>query len=309
MVQTAGQEGSSAMSSFFYNIKQAFLQIFRNKGMSLASILAITAMMLILGLFFVIYVNVNLFTEIIKQDYDTVEIYLKDSTDEEQAQSIMDTLETVSGVTSVKYRTKDQALQILKKRWGESGYLLDSLGENPLPNSVVIKVTNLASANRVNAIAGKMDGVESTKYYKETVDKLTRVTRFMSMAAVVIMAFLIIVSVVVVSNTIKLTVFARAKEIQIMKYVGATNWFVRGPFLVEGMIIGIVSSLIAAGLTYVLYGKLVSLIGVQVMTILSSPLVPAGYLFTNLMIIFLAMGVGIDALTPAQQDYLQSWRV
>lgn len=283
------------MSSFFYNIKQAFLQIFRNKGMSLASILAITAMMLILGLFFVIYVNVNLFTEIIKQDYDTVEIYLKDSTDEEQVQSIMDTLETVSGVTSVKYRTKDQALQILKKRWGESGYLLDSLGENPLPNSVVIKVTNLASANRVNAIAGKMDGVESTKYYKETVDKLTRVTRFMSMAAVVIMAFLIIVSVVVVSNTIKLTVFARAKEIQIMKYVGATNWFVRGPFLVEGMIIGIVSSLIAAGLTYVLYGKLVSLIGVQVMTILSSPLVPAGYLFTNLMIIFLAMGVGIGS--------------
>ena len=283
------------MSSFFYNIKQAFLQIFRNKGMSLASILAITAMMLILGLFFVIYVNVNLFTEIIKQDYDTVEIYLKDSTDEEQAQSIMDTLETVSGVTSVKYRTKDQALQILKKRWGESGYLLDSLGENPLPNSVVIKVTNLASANRVNAIAGKMDGVESTKYYKETVDKLTRVTRFMSMAAVVIMAFLIIVSVVVVSNTIKLTVFARAKEIQIRKYVGATNWFVRGPFLVEGMIIGIVSSLIAAGLTYVLYGKLVSLIGVQVMTILSSPLVPAGYLFTNLMIIFLAMGVGIGS--------------
>ena len=283
------------MSSLFYNIKQAFLQIFRNKGMAIASIFAISAMMLILGMFFVIYVNVNLFAEMVKQDYDTVEIYLLDSTDEEQAKTIMEALQNVNGVTDVEYRTKDQALDILKERWGDSGYLLESLGENPLPNSILIKVTNLTAANKVNDLAMKIDGVESTKYYKETVDKLTRVTNFMQLAAIVIMAFLIIVSIVVVSNTIKLTVFARAKEISIMKYVGATNWFVRGPFLVEGIIIGVVSSLISAGITYVFYSRVVDLIGTQVMTILSSPLVPAGYLLTNLVIIFLAMGIGIGS--------------
>lgn len=80
-----------------------------------------------------------------------------------------------------------------------------------------------------------------------------------------------------------------------MKYVGATNWFVRGPFLVEGIIIGVVSSLISAGITYVFYSRVVDLIGTQVMTILSSPLVPAGYLLTNLVIIFLAMGIGIGS--------------
>lgn len=283
------------MIRLFYNIKQAILQIGRNKGMALASIFAITAMMLILGMFFVIVVNVNLFTEMVKQDYDTVEVYLMDSTDAKQAQTIMDTLENINGVNKVQYRTKDQALEILKERWGESGYLLDSLGDNPLPNSVLVKVDNLSAANRVNSAAGKIAGVESTKYYKETVDKLTRVTNFMAIAAMVIMLFLIIVSIVVVANTIRLTVFARAREISIMKYVGATNWFVRGPFLVEGIIIGAVSSLIAAGVTYLFYGRIVDAIGVKVMTILSSPLVPAGYLASNLVIIFLALGVGIGS--------------
>ena len=283
------------MIRLFYNIKQAILQIGRNKGMALASIFAITAMMLILGMFFVIVVNVNLFTEMVKQDYDTVEVYLMDSTDTKQAQTIMDTLENINGVNKVQYRTKAQALEILKERWGESGYLLDSLGDNPLPNSVLVKVDNLSAANRVNSAAGKIAGVESTKYYKETVDKLTRVTNFMAIAAMVIMLFLIIVSIVVVANTIRLTVFARAREISIMKNVGATNWFVRGPFLVEGIIIGAVSSLIAAGVTYLFYGRIVDAIGVKVMTILSSPLVPAGYLASNLVIIFLALGVGIGS--------------
>ena len=283
------------MIRLFYNIKQAILQIGRNKGMALASIFAITAMMLILGMFFVIGVNVNLFTEMVKQDYDTVEVYLMDSTDTKQAQTIMDTLENINGVNKVQYRTREQALKILKERWGESGYLLDSLGDNPLPNSILVKVDNLSAANRVNSAAGKIAGVESTKYYKETVDKLTKVTNFMAIAAMVIMLFLIIVSIVVVANTIRLTVFARAREISIMKYVGATNWFVRGPFLVEGIIIGAVSSLIAAGVTYLFYGRIVDAIGVKVMTILSSPLVPAGYLASNLVIIFLALGVGIGS--------------
>ena len=104
------------MIRLFYNIKQAILQIGRNKGMALASIFAITAMMLILGMFFVIVVNVNLFTEMVKQDYDTVEVYLMDSTDTKQAQTIMDTLENINGVNKVQYRTKAQALEILKER-------------------------------------------------------------------------------------------------------------------------------------------------------------------------------------------------
>lgn len=283
------------MNRIGYNLKQAFTQIWRNKGMSVASVFAITAMMLILGLFFVITVNINLFTEMVKADYDKVEVFLQDETDEEEAQEIMDSLETCKGVSEVEFRTKESALNIMKKRWGENSYLLDSLGENPLPNSVVVTVESLEDAGKVTEYAGTLDGVEDIKFYQETVEKLTSVTNFLQIAALVIMAFLIVVSVVVVSNTIKLTVFARSREISIMKYVGATNWFIRGPFLVEGIVIGIFSSLVSAGITFALYSKAVDLLGTQVMTILSSPLVPAGYLAVNLICIFLAMGVSIGA--------------
>ena len=283
------------MSRILYNIRQAILQIFRNRGMSLTSLFAIMAMLLILGLFFVISVNVNLFTEAVKEDYDTVEVYLEDEVDTETAQEIMKQLEQVNGVADVQYRSKAQAMRIMKKRWGDSGYLLDSLGANPLPNSILVTVSDLGAADHVNETADKIPGVEGTRYFKETVDKLTKITRYMQIAALVIMLFLVIVSIVVVSNTIKLTVFARAKEISIMKYVGATNWFIRGPFLVEGIIIGIVSSLAAAGITYFIYDKIVDEVGMKVMTILSTPLVPSGYLLYNLIIIFLAMGVSIGA--------------
>lgn len=283
------------MNKIGYNIKQAFTQIGRNKGMSIASVFAITAMMLILGLFFVITVNINLFTEMVKSDYDQVEIFLLDSTDPEEAQSIMNEISGQKGVEDVEYRTKEDALKIMKSRWGESSYLLDSLGENPLPNSVLVTVDSLKSAGSITDYAADIQGVEDVKYYQETVEKLTKVTDFLQIAALVIMAFLIVVSVVVVSNTIKLTVFARAKEISIMKYIGATNWFIRGPFLAEGIIIGIFSSLVSAAITFGIYSRVVDVIGVQVMTILSSPLVPAGYLAVNLICIFLAMGVSIGA--------------
>lgn len=283
------------MNSLIYNVKQVVQQIGRNKGMSFASVLAITAMMLILGLFFVISVNINLFSEMIQKDYDYVEVYLKDDIDAKQADKIKSKLENISGVKNVEYRSKKEALKIMKQRWGESGYLLDSLGDNPLPDSLVINSEDNETANNINNMAKGIDGVEDVKYYKETVDKLTKASNFLQYSAIVIMIFLIVVSVIVVSNTIKLTVLNRSKEISIMKYVGATNWFVRGPFLIEGIFLGIISSMIAAALTWFIYIQIEKLIGEDIMIILSSPLVPADYLAINLLVIFLAIGVSVGA--------------
>ena len=283
------------MNRLSYNIKQALQQILRNKGMSVASVFAITAMMMILGLFFVMTVNVNLFTEMVKADYDQVEVFLEDSVDEAEAQSIMDQIGGHDSVENVEYRSKEDALNIMKKRWGENSYLLDTLGENPLPNSLLITVASLESANEVTDYINEFEGIEDVKYYKETVEKLTTITDFLQIACLIIMSFLVVVSVVVVANTIKLTVMARSKEIEIMKYIGATNWFIRGPFFAEGVILGIFSSLVSAAVTFALYSKIVNEIGTQVMTILSSPLVPAAYMAGNLICIFLAMGVSVGA--------------
>ncbi|MBQ3281295.1 MAG: permease-like cell division protein FtsX [Eubacterium sp.] len=283
------------MSRIFYNIKQALIQIVRYRTTTLASLFAITAMMLILGLFFTLAVNLNLFTEMIKRDYDTVEVFLKDDVSEEDAKAIMNEVTGINGVSEVEYRSKAEALKIMKDRWGSSGYLLDSLGGNPLPNSILVTVTSLDAADAVNSQVNTIQGVESTKYYKETVDKLTKVTNFLQYGSLAIMIFLVLISIIVVSNMIKLTVFARAREISIMKYIGATNWFIRGPFLVEGIIIGMLSALAASGIVYIVYSNAVDIIGMKVMTILSSPLVPAEYLMQNLLIIFIALGVGIGS--------------
>ena len=276
------------MNSFIYTVKQGFTQIFRNRGMSLASIFSILAMLFILGIFFAILVNLNLFTEVVK-------IFMEETSSQEQIDGAMSKLENFEGVDSVAYRTKEEALDIMKERWGESGYLLDSLGENPLPASILISVNSIEDATAVSEYAGTLEGVEDIQYYQETVDKLTSVTNGLQIGALIVMAFLIVVCVVVVSNTIKLTVFARAREIRIMKYVGATNWFIRGPFMAEGIIIGIIAALAAAGLMTLLYSNVVNIIGTQVIAIVSSPLISVGYLAGNMLVIFLALGVSIGA--------------
>lgn len=278
-----------------YNIRQALQQIWRNKGMSTASVFAITAMLLILGLFFVITVNINLFTEMLKNNYNEVEVFLNDDVKKSDAENIMKKIDAEPGVKSSAYRSKTEAMKIMKARWGENSYLLDSLGDNPLPSSIVVTVDSMSTADNVIKMVKGTDGVEEVKYYQETVKKLTKITNFLKLAAMIIMVFLIIVSIVVVSNTIKLTVFARAKEIEIMKYIGATNWFIRGPFLIEGILIGVISSAVSAVATFFIYREIISLVGKQFMTIMSSPLVPAGYLSVNLILIFLAIGVSIGA--------------
>ena len=283
------------MSSLLYNIKQGFLQIFRNRGMSLASIFSILAMLLILGLFFVITVNINLFTEVVKQDYDQVEVFLLDDTSKADAEKLMEQISAQPGVTEVQYRGKVEALEIMKERWGESGYLLDSLGSNPLPASILISVDSLENAGSIATYAGTLNGIDDVQYYRETVEKLTKITNFLQIGALIIMGFLVVVSVVVVSNTVKLTVFARAKEIAIMKYVGATNWFIRGPFLAEGIIIGVLAALLSTACIALIYDRMIDAVGTQILAIVSCPLIAVSYMTKNLIVIFLALGTSIGA--------------
>ncbi len=281
------------MSRVGYNLKQSFSQMNRNKGMYFTSTMAITAMMLILGLFFVAFVNINLFAASIEKDYNVIQVYLAADNTEEVTQAAGASLEAMDGVDHITYVTKDEALTTLKSRWGENGYLLENLPKNPLPDSYNVYVENKDAANRVAADAAKITGVDDVVYYQDTIEKLAQVSRFTEMGSVITMGFLIIVSIIIVANTIKLTVFNREKEISIMKYLGATDWFVRAPFIWGGIIVGVVSAMIATGLTHIIYRKVVAMIGPDIQRILSVTVVPAEYLTTNLLIIFLCLGVSI----------------
>jgi len=268
----------------------------RNKGMYFTTILAITAMMLILGLFYVAFVNVNLFASSIEKDYDVIQIYLKDGISEEDREAVGKTLESTPGVESVTFVTKDEALEVLKEKWGENGYLLDNLPDNPLPESYTVHVSDKDSANNLAAAAPEIKGVDDVVYYQETIEKLAQVSHFIEVGSLVVMAFLIIVSIIIVANTIKLTVFNREKEIGIMKYLGATDWFVRAPFVWGGVIVGAVSAFIAAGLTHLIYSKIVEIIGSDVTRILSVNVVPASELTRTILVMFLCLGISIGII-------------
>ena len=284
------------INSIGYSLKQAVRQIWRNKVMSIASMFSITAMLLILGLFFMLTVNVNMVTENIKDQFDTVEVFLLDDTDLTEAYTIRKSILAMDEVAGVEYISKEDALQSFRLRYGENSYLFDGLVENPLPNSLRVKLSDLADGEVVAEFCRNMEGVEDVRFYQTEVNKILTVTTALQRAALVIVIFLIIVSVVVVSNTIKITVEARKSEIMIMKYVGATNWFIRGPMLFEGMLIGLVSALIAFGITSGVYARIVKSFSDQMMLLLSTSFVDPVYMTKILVWIFVALGVAIGAV-------------
>lgn len=280
-------------SKIAYTLKQAFSQMGRNKGMNITSVVAITAMMLILGLFFVAFLNVDLFAKTIEKDYNVVEVFIADGADDAVKDAIKLKIEKIDGIEKIEYRSKEDAIKIMKKRWGDNAYLLDNIDKNSLPDSFMVFVKDQKVGNEVNSEISHVNGVDSIKYYQDTVSKLTKITHFIQVSAIVVMTFLIIVSTIIVANTIKLTVFNRSKEIEIMKYIGATDWFVRAPFLIEGIILGIISSAVATGLMHLIYSRLISLLGDDIMRILSVPVLSSSYLIPNLAIIFASLGIGI----------------
>ena len=285
-----------SMSRVGYNLKQAFSQMGRNKAMYFTSILAITAMMLILGLFFVAFVNVNMFARSIEKDVNVVQIYLKDGCSEEVTKAVGTTLEKTNGVDRTEFVTKADAMEALKKKWGDNGYLLENLPENPLPDSYVVYVSDKDAANSVAASAPKIEGVEDVVYYRDTIEKLAQISHFIEVGSLVAMGFLVIVSIIIVANTIKLTVFNREKEIGIMKYLGATNWFVKAPFIWGGIFVGVLASVFATGLTYLIYTKITGIIGSDITRILSVTVVPADQLTNILLGMFLCLGIGIGVI-------------
>ena len=284
------------MSRLTYSIKESFSQMWRNKGMYFTTIAAMTAMMLILGLFFVAFVNVNMFTQEIEKDYNVVQVYMAEKNDDVANAEVEGQLQMLSGVESLEFVSKDQALDNLRERWGENAYLLDNLKKNPLPDSYMVYVSDKDAASSVATQAGEIEGVDDVVFYQDTIDKLAKVTHFIELGSMICMVFLVVVSIIIVANTIKLTVFNKAKEIGIMKYLGATNSFVRAPFVLSGMFIGIFSSLVSTGLIYVIYTKLIDMLGADIAKIVSVSLVPAGDLIGVILATFAGLGVGIGII-------------
>lgn len=277
-------------------IKQGFVGMWRNRTMSIASIGSVGATLTILGMVLILILNINTAANTTQKQFDEIQVYLKDELTDEEIEKIGQAINDCEGVNSVIFQSKEQALEIMKEQWGDQGYLLEGLEENPLPNSYIIQLQDIEYADLVvNQIKG-LKSIEEIKYYKDIVEKLMSVANFVRIGGLVLIGILVFISVFIISNTVKITVAARRREIGIMKYVGATNGYIRGPFMVEGVLLGLVGTSISILITFYGYKYLVDALNEKLYVLFTVYMIPPQVMVNDIAIIFIAIGVGIGLL-------------
>lgn len=278
-------------------IKQGFQGMWRNRGMGIASISSISAVLMILGVVLILILSINALVIDTQNQFDEIEIFMYDDITDDQLVAIEDAVRSKEGVLSILYKSRDQALDSYKEQWGDDAYLLDGLEEdNPLPNSYTVQLKDIKYADIIVDEVRQMGGVEKINYYKEIIDKLMLVANYIRIGGMIVIAALVSVSVFIISNTIKLTVSSRSREINIMKYVGATNGYIKGPFVIEGVLFGLLGAALSIAVVYYGYGYFFDSVNEQLYNLFTVMLVHPKSILADLSIIFIAIGGGIGAI-------------
>ena len=279
-----------------YYIREVFISLRRNNWMSVASIGTVAVSLFIFGMFLMMVMNMNKLAENMESQVQ-INVYLLDKVDREQARDIEKDLKEIEGVESVGFVTKDEAMERFKDRLGDQKTLLDALDEtNPLPDSFEVTVTNPDLVKTAAEKMEKLDGVECAKYGQDVMEHLFEITRLLRIFGFTLMLVLAFATLFIISNTIRLTVFARRKEIAIMKYVGATDWFIRWPFVMEGMVLGLFGSIIAAMVLRTAYTAMAEKV---YDTLAFFPLIPEQPFLTYITIVVVISGMVIGAIGSA----------
>lgn len=241
-------------SSFRYLVRQGWHSMVANRLMTVASVGVLTACLFITGVAALVNVNVNSFVDYLSAQNE-IEVYLNDDVTADAAAALQEQLEALDNVSACTYTSKAQAVEDMKGWFGADADLLDSYAgednaDNPLPASLVVTVTDLSqltdTVQQISTICGA--SAYKIKAPGDLATVLVGLKRIVTYVGWGLVGVLGIVSIVVISNTIRLTVFARRKEINIMKFVGATNAFIRLPFFVEGMTVGAIAGVLATGI-------------------------------------------------------------
>lgn len=243
-----------SLNNLGYYIKEGFSNLWKNRVMTVASISSVIAALFMLGIFSAMILNVDSIASQIESQLE-IRVFLKNDLKEEDTKILEDKIKAIDGVQDIKYESKEQALENFKKQLGDRSDLLAGLeGDNPMPSSFIIKTESPQVIEDVVAKVKSMDGVDQVRYGKDIVEKILNVTYVIRMVSLVLIVVLIIVAVVIIYNTIRIAVYARRREIVIMRYVGATDWFIRWPFIIEGAVLGFLGTAIAIIILKVSYG-------------------------------------------------------
>ncbi len=245
-------------SNVTYLVKKGISSVWKNLLMSFASFSILMVSLLLVGCSVLLMMNVNTIMKNI-EDTNEIAIYLSEGVTQKQMDHIRAVLEKNDEISEVTYRSKEEALEEFRGKLAEYSELLDYLDENPMPETFLVRVSDISRIRQVVTEINSIEGVEKVQAPYDFAGILIEIRNTFSIIAGAVLLALVIVSIVIVSNTIRTSVFSRRNEISIMRYVGATSGFIKTPFFVEGMFIGILAGAAAWGLTWVVYDAVFSL--------------------------------------------------
>ena len=286
------------LNSFFYLVKQGFKNLWNNRLMSLASVGVLVSCMLLIGAAALLSVNVSSIVDAVEDQSEAI-VYLVDGLGDNEIQETRDGIIATGKVATIEFISKEDALLSMMESMGDDGMLFDAYskdGNNNLPDSFRITFDDVSDLENTVLHIEALSGVDSVSALTEVAEVITGVKNMAYIGGTIIIGLLIAVSLMIVGNTIKITVFSRRREVNIMKYVGATNGFIRLPFIVEGISLGIISGGISFGIIYFAYDYLVKWVSSQSATWFSqiiSDLVPFSAVSEYLLIGFLGGGAFI----------------
>ena len=278
------------MSGFGYLIREGFRSIWSNRIMSIASICVLVSCLVLTGAAELISVNIEKEVDSVGKTNETT-VYIKDGASDLEAVYIGKNLEKLDNITSVRFYPKEDAINEFKDSLPEAVFENVNGDNNPLPDAYIIAMDDLSKYDQTIDAILKVDGVDSINNRSELARKLTDISNLVSYISLAIVVALTIISLFIIANTIRTTMYSRRFEISIMKSVGATNAFVRLPFVVEGMVLGFISAIIGTGVLYVVYEGVMSAVNsfVKISTI------PFSDVYLLVGGIFIVAGVFIGA--------------
>lgn len=241
------------MTTNTYLIKEGYGNLKKHGSKTFSTMLIICATMLVLGIFIILFTNVNKNVETVKVEQG-IQAFIEDTATENDVDYIEDAIKKINGVGEIRYIDKDMAYEDAKNVFKDQEYFLEGLDKVQIfPASFVVKFADIEQADNIKAQIEKIDGIYKVKYNSSTINAVISISKIANIFLLGIGAVLLIVSIFIISNTIKLAVYSNKREIFIMRYIGATNKFIKKPFVIEGAIMGLVSALISFMLISITY--------------------------------------------------------
>lgn len=283
------------ISKVTYSFKQGLKGVFSNKTMSLISVVSVTSVLAILGIVLCIVLNINSFMEKTQNEVNEIRVSLDSKISKDNRIKVKEELEKINGVESVKYQTKDEAFDNMKENFGDEKELLEGV-KNPLDDYFIVTIADSQEIKTLANSIEKIKGVIEVQYYEEIMENFITASNTVKQFGGIVIGFLLIVCLVLISNTIKARVYSKKEEIQVIKYIGGSNRFVIAPFIVEGCIIGLFGSLISLGICTGMYKYVVENMQISLNSIVGDMMLPLSSVSYLLVLVLFVTGIIVGIL-------------